>query len=125
MGLLSLFTKLKTFWLLGSPAFKSFSFSVCIIRTTKAIKSIEIQLVRIEEIPKEEFKQASEVQNIQVAHGNVQLGQNIPLFMLLPRYFSCPSKNTSAFGINFQLNISVIFQDLTIVTENIPISLYR
>ena len=35
------------------------------------------------------------------------------------------SKNTSAFGINFEANISVIFEDNHIVSENIPISLYR
>ena len=66
---------------------------VCIVRTSKAVKSIEIQLIRIEDIPTEEFKQASEVQNIQVATAGPGLvGLYVPLFMVLPRYFSCPSK---------------------------------
>ena len=66
---------------------------VCIVRTSKAVKSIEIQLIRIEDIPTEEFKQASEVQNIQVATtGPGLVGLYVPLFMVLPRYFSCPSK---------------------------------
>ena len=100
------------------------SFTVCIVRTSKAVKSIEIQLIRIEDIPTEEFKQASEVQNIQVATvGSGLVGLYVPLFMVLPRYFSCPSKNTSAFGINFEANISVIFTDNHIVSENIPILL--
>lgn len=99
---------------------------ICIVRTSKAVKSIEIQLIRIEDIPTEEFKQASEVQNIQVATAGPGLvGLYVPLFMVLPRYFSCPSKNTSAFGINFEANISVIFEDNHIVSENIPILLYR
>ena len=66
---------------------------VCIVQTSKAVKSIEIQLIRIEDIPTEEFKQASEVQNIQVATAGPGLvGLYVPLFMVLPRYFSCPSK---------------------------------
>ena len=69
------------------------SLTVCIAQTSKAVKSIEIQLIRIEDIPTEEFKQASEVQNIQVATaGTGLLGLYVPLFMVLPRYFSCPSK---------------------------------
>ena len=35
------------------------------------------------------------------------------------------AQNTSAFGINFEANISVIFEDNHIVSENIPILLYR
>ena len=74
------------------------SFTVCVLRTSKTVKSIEIQLIRIEDIPTEEFKQASEVQNIQVATAGSELvGLYVPLFMVLPRYFSCPSKVTKGF----------------------------
>ena len=79
---------------------------VCIVRTSKAVKSIEIQLIRIEDIPTEEFKQASEVQNIQVATAGPGLvGLYVPLFMVLPRYFSCPSKvDRDCFAIGVDSN---------------------
>ena len=102
-----------------------FIFSVGIVQTTKPVKSIEIQLIRIEDIPKGESRHVSEVQNIQVANGNVLPGMQIPLYMVLPRYFSCPSKFTSVFGIHFEVNICVIFADNLVVSENIPITLYR
>ena len=83
----------NTFNMLSKKVFLFCLLLVCIVRTSKAVKSIEIQLIRIEDIPTEEFKQASEVQNIQVATAGPGLvGLYVPLFMVLPRYFSCPSK---------------------------------
>ena len=83
----------NTFNMLSKKVFLFCLLLVCIVRTSKAVKSIEIQLIRIEDIPTEEFKQASEVQNIQVAiAGPCLVGLYVPLFMVLPRYFSCPSK---------------------------------
>lgn len=53
------------------------------------IKSIEIQLVRAETF--ENKTNATEVQNIQVADGNVLPGLEVPLYMLFPKIYSCPT----------------------------------
>ena len=69
--------------------------------------------------------QLSEVQNIQVAEKNVEHGIEIPLFMIFPRYYSCPSLVTNSFQIGFQVTISVIFHDNHLVSDTIPITIYR
>ena len=60
------------------------------------IKSIEIQLVRVETFQDPEStklnttkQSATEVQNIQVADGNVIPELQIPLYMLFPKIYSC------------------------------------
>ena len=70
----------------------------------------------------------SEVQNIQVADGNILEGMNVPLFMVFPRYYSCPSLQSCSgtdFAIHFQVNIAVVFETNHVVSEVIPIKLYR
>ena len=87
------------------------------------IKSIEIQLVRVETFEKK--TNATEVQNIQVADGNPIPGLEIPLYMLFPKIYSCPTFIHEKFQIEFQVNLIVIFQNGYQLTENIPIRLYR
>ena len=52
---------------------------------------------------------ATEVQNIQVADGDVIRNLEIPLYMLLPRIYSCPTIIHDLFKIEFQINLIVIF----------------
>lgn len=109
-----------------NDGFWTFSIAVCVEASDKPVKSIEIQLIRIEEIgamPGQ--KLVSEVQNIQVAEGNVRTGLDIPLYMVFPRYFCCPDFAATAFKIGFEITISVVFSDNHIVADNIPIILYR
>ncbi|XP_071095137.1 vacuolar protein sorting-associated protein 26C-like [Haliotis cracherodii] len=91
------------------------------------IKSIEIQLVRVETCGCAEgyAKDATEIQNIQIADGDVCRGQNIPIFMIFPRLFTCPTLSTSNFKIEFEINIVLVFHDDHLVTENFPIKLTR
>ncbi|XP_039747544.1 vacuolar protein sorting-associated protein 26C isoform X2 [Pararge aegeria] len=91
------------------------------------IKSIELQLVRLETCGHSEgySKDATEIQNIQVGEGDVCRGRDIPLHMVLPRLFTCPTTATPHFKIEFELNIAVIFEDDYLVTENFPILLLR
>lgn len=80
------------------------------------IKSIELQLVRVERtgallgscqvpavpahalppalravIDGKESTDATEIQNLQVGDGDVARGLGIPLYMIFPRLFACPS----------------------------------
>ncbi|XP_001947258.1 Down syndrome critical region protein 3 homolog [Acyrthosiphon pisum] len=91
------------------------------------IKSIDVQLVRVETCGCAEgfSKDATEIQNIQVAEGNVSTGISIPIYMIFPRLFSCSTTKTTNFKIEFEVNVSVIFVDDHLVTENFPITLFR
>eukprot|EP00343_Euplotes_focardii_P006409 CAMPEP_0205812700 /NCGR_PEP_ID=MMETSP0205-20121125/17236_1 /ASSEMBLY_ACC=CAM_ASM_000278 /TAXON_ID=36767 /ORGANISM="Euplotes focardii, Strain TN1" /LENGTH=222 /DNA_ID=CAMNT_0053093805 /DNA_START=112 /DNA_END=776 /DNA_ORIENTATION=+ len=71
------------------------------------IKSLEVQLVRVETF--EGKTNATEVQNIQVADGDVIRNLDIPLYMLFPIVYSSPTKIHSLFKIEFQINVIVIF----------------
>mmetsp|Transcript_36723 Transcript_36723/g.42239 ORF Transcript_36723/g.42239 Transcript_36723/m.42239 type:complete len:98 (-) Transcript_36723:23-316(-) len=87
------------------------------------IKSIEVQLVRVETF--EEKTNATEVQNIQVADGDVIRNLEIPLYMLFPIVYSSPTMEHPKFKIEFQVNIIVIFLNGYQLTENFAIRLYR
>ena len=68
---------------------------------------------------------ATEVQNIQVADGDVCRRWTIPLYMMFPRLFTCPTVSTRTFKVEFEVNLVVLFQDGHLVTENFPVKLYR
>ncbi|KAJ2945065.1 hypothetical protein O0L34_g9123 [Tuta absoluta] len=94
------------------------------------IKSIELQLVRVETCGCADgySRDATEIQNIQVSSAcgaDVSRARPLPLHMVLPRLFTCPTTTTHNFKIEFELNIAVIFEDEYLVTENFPILLLR
>ncbi|XP_015511224.1 vacuolar protein sorting-associated protein 26C [Neodiprion pinetum] len=91
------------------------------------IKSIELQLVRVETCGCAEgySRDATEIQNIQIGEGNVCTGLAIPVYMIFPRLFTCPTLNTSNFKVEFEVNLIVVFEDDYLVTENFPITLTR
>ncbi|XP_077980303.1 vacuolar protein sorting-associated protein 26C-like [Glandiceps talaboti] len=91
------------------------------------IKSIELQLVRVETCGCAEgyAKDATEIQNIQIADGDVCRGITIPVFMIFPRLFTCPTLATSNFKVEFEVNVVIVLQDDHLITENFPIKLYR
>ncbi|NP_001084757.1 uncharacterized protein LOC431791 [Xenopus laevis] len=92
-----------------------------------AIKSIELQLVRVETCGCAEgyARDATEIQNIQIAEGDVCRGLPIPLYMVFPRLFTCPTLETTNFKIEFEVNVVIIFHDDHLVTENFPLNLCR
>ena len=96
-------------------------------RCSTAIRSIELQLVRVETCGCAEgyARDPTEIQNIQIADGDVPRGVSIPIFMIFPRLFTCPTLTTSNFKVEFEVNIVVVFQDDHLVTENFPITLTR
>lgn len=49
---------------------------------------------------------ASEIQTIQIGEGNVCRGLPIPIFMIFPRLFSCPTVCTTNFKIGSSIYIS-------------------
>eukprot|EP01121_Diplochlamys_sp_Union-15-3_P015908 TRINITY_DN5324_c0_g1_i1.p1 TRINITY_DN5324_c0_g1~~TRINITY_DN5324_c0_g1_i1.p1 ORF type:complete len:307 (-),score=47.86 TRINITY_DN5324_c0_g1_i1:62-982(-) len=91
------------------------------------IKSIELQLVRVETCGCADgfAKEPTEIQNIQIADGDIVRGIEIPIFMIFPRLFTCPTVASRTFKIDFEVNLVVMFTDGRLVTEKFPIKLVR
>ena len=91
------------------------------------IKSVSLQLVRVEYVKfaEGEAKEATEVQNIQIAQGDVCRKLVIPLYMIFPRLFTCPTLRTETFKIDFEMNLIVLFEDSHMITENFPLVLIK
>lgn len=106
---------------------KEFSGWMVVVEATKPIKSIDIQLIRIESIFSGDngFKEPTEVQSLQIADGDVRKGAKIPLYMLFPRQFTCPTTFYKKFKVEFEINLSILFFDGYQLTKNFPIYLIR
>jgi len=91
------------------------------------IKSIELQLIRVETCGCAEgfAKESTEIQNIQIAEGNVSRGLSVPIYMVFPRLFTCQSVSARTFKIEFEVNLVVVLADGLMISENIPIKLTR
>ncbi|XP_063681068.1 vacuolar protein sorting-associated protein 26C-like [Bolinopsis microptera] len=101
--------------------------TIMVEHSAKPIKSVELQLVRVETCGCAEgyAKDATEIQNIQIAEGDVMKGLAIPVHMVFPRLFTCVTTATNNFKIEFEVNIVIVLQDDHLITENFPIKLYR
>jgi len=106
---------------------KPFTGEITVKRTAADIKSIELQLVRVETCSylEGEAREATEIQNIQIGDGNVVPHMTIPIYMVFPRLFTCNTIISKAFRIEFEVNLIVLFGDNHMVTENFPIKLFR
>lgn len=104
-----------------------FSGEIVVEKSSTPIRSIELQLVRVETCGCAEgfARDPTEIQNIQLADGDVCRGLPIPIYMVFPRLFTCPTLTTANFKVEFEVNLVVIFQDDHLVTENFPITLTR
>jgi hypothetical protein len=106
---------------------REFSGWVVVLESNKQIKSIDLQLIRIESIFSGDtgFKEPTEVQSLQIADGDVRKGARVPLYMLFPRQFTCPTTFYKKFKVEFEVNLSVLFVDGYQLTKNFPIYLIR
>jgi len=91
------------------------------------IKSVELQLVRVETCGCADgyAKEPTEIQNIQIADGDVCRGLEIPIFMIFPRLFTCPTLSTRTFKVEFEVNLVVMLENNSLISENFPIKLLR
>lgn len=106
---------------------KPFTGEFVVEHSEVAIKSIELQLVRVETCGCAEgyAKDATEIQNIQIGEGDVCRNITIPIHMVFPRLFTCPTLTTNNFKVEFEVNLVIIFHDDRLITENFPIVLTR
>jgi hypothetical protein len=70
-------------------------------------------------------KESTEIQNIQIGEGDVVRGMPIPVFMVFPRLFTCPTTSAKTFKIEFEVNLVIMLADGHLITENYPIKLLR
>eukprot|EP00041_Stephanoeca_diplocostata_P025304 m.659164 g.659164 ORF g.659164 m.659164 type:complete len:164 (-) comp22722_c0_seq1:3452-3943(-) len=106
---------------------KPFTGEITVLHSEAPIKSIELQLVRVETCGCLEgyAKDATEIQNIQIAEGDVCRDLAIPLYMIFPRLFTCPTLATDNFKVEFEVNIVIVLTTGDLITENFPIKLLR
>ncbi|XP_042900290.1 vacuolar protein sorting-associated protein 26C isoform X2 [Parasteatoda tepidariorum] len=104
-----------------------FTGELCIEKCDATIRSVELQLVRVETCGCSEgySRDATEIQNIQIGEGDVCRNILIPIHMIFPRLFTCPTLVTNNFKIEFEVNVVVVFEDEHIITENFPIVIVR
>ncbi|KAJ1406649.1 down syndrome critical region protein 3 [Ochromonadaceae sp. CCMP2298] len=101
---------------------------VVVEESPSSIRSIELQLVRVETVvgpSARTLREATEIQNIQIGDGNVSRNLSVPMYMVFPRLFSCPTVVTPTFKIEFEVNLVVVFGDGYMITENFPLLLFR
>ena len=90
-----------------------FTGEVTVVNCAATIRSVELQLVRVETIVIEgqPMREATEIQNIQIGDGNIFRGLPVPMHMVFPRLFSCPTVISQLFKIEFEVNLIVVFGD--------------
>jgi len=109
------------------PIGRPFTGEVCVEKLDTPIRSIELQLVRVETCGCADgfAKEATEIQNIQIADGNITRGLIIPMFMVFPRLFVCPTLAARTFKVEFEVNLVILLKGGHLITENFPIRLVR
>lgn len=98
-----------------------------IVHSNTAIKSIELQLCRIETcgIDEQFTVDATEVQKLQIVDGNIIQNSYVPIYMLFPRLFTCSTLITTNFKIEFELNLIISFEGNFLVKETFALELVR
>lgn len=109
------------------PIHRPFTGELIVKDSATPIRSIELQLVRVETVIYNGKSQtdASEVQNIQICDGDVGRDVPIPIYMVFPRLYASPTMATQYFKVEFEVNMQVVFQDGYLVAENFPIVITR
>lgn len=73
----------------------------------------------------ETITERTQIQMIQMCDGNVTRNIELPIYMILPRYYSCPSLKYLWCQLDFEIDFLIIFKDGFKVTVNIPLKLIR
>lgn len=104
-----------------------FEGQVVVKHCSEPIKCIELQLIRAETCGCADgfAKEATEIQNIQITDGDVAAGLKVPIFMIFPRLFTCPTVAARTFKVDFEVNIVLMFPDGRLVSKKFPLHLVR
>jgi len=106
-----------------------FTGEIVVEESEAEVESIDLQLTRVETCGTGEAgmnaKEATEIQSLQLVHGNPCRGMAVPIYMVFPRLFTCPTVTVRTFKVQFEINIIIQFCDGYQITENFPIQLVR
>lgn len=111
------------------PIFSPFTGELTLHESKVPIRSLDLQLIRVESVVNPSdgkfSREATEVQNIQIGDGDICRDVVVPMYMVFPRLFSCPTTISTQFKIEFEVNLVISFVDGYMITENFPITLSR
>jgi hypothetical protein len=110
------------------PITLPFTGEVVVELSDAPIRTIELQLVRVESVFNGSVtitREATEIQSIQIGEGNICRNMVVPMYMVFPRLYSCPTQHHANFKIEFEVNLIMVFGDGYMITENFPITLIR
>lgn len=108
---------------------RAFTGQLVVEESEARIRSLELQLVRVESVATgaggDMVTESTEIQNLQLGDGDVSRGLPLPIYMVFPRLFTCPTVVSERFRVEFEVNIIIIFEDNYMVTENFEVKLFR
>ncbi|XP_045468833.1 uncharacterized protein LOC123676721 isoform X2 [Harmonia axyridis] len=83
------------------------------------LRSLEVQLVRVETCGCAEgfAKESTEIQNIQIGDGDIPQNTEIPIYMIFPRLFTCPTLIEHNFKIGICFKMSANFKTPVMVLQ--------
>ena len=104
-----------------------FTGELVVEKTEVGIKAINLQLVRVEAVKfaEGEAREATEIQSIQIVSGDLCRKLVVPIYMIFPRLYTCPTLTTKKFSVDFEVNLIVVLEDDHVITENFPITIYK
>jgi hypothetical protein len=120
----------KTSWFLE----EAITGRLVVERSAAPLRAIEIELCRIEGCSTSEGQVVSEtspVQFTQIVDGDCPRGVEIPIHVVIPRLFACPSVQAPTFSVAFMLRVLCVFEPLNpgnkepVAVRAVPIQLYR
>ncbi len=79
------------------------------------LKSIELTLGRVEwctvgDHSNSVAREATDIQCTQVADGDVARGVELPIHLVLPRLYTCPTVDADSWGVEFELGVCAVFE---------------
>jgi len=93
-----------------------------------AVEQAALHLMRIETVAKEGGgfnKQVSEIQTTQLIDGYVPEKLAMPIYLVFPRLFTCPSTHAPAFKIEFSVTLQVTLKGGHVLKQDFPLLLVR
>jgi hypothetical protein len=88
-----------------------FTGTIIVENSEAEIESIDLQLTRVEtcgnaEAAGQAAKEATEIQSLQLVHGDPCRGLPIHIYMVFPRLFTCPTVTVRTFKVQFEVRRS-------------------
>lgn len=93
-----------------------------------AIDHASLHLMRIETVAKEGGgfnKQVSEIQTTQLVDGYIPDRLAVPIYLVFPRLFTCPSLHAANFKIEFSVTLQVTLKGGHVLKKDFPLLLVR